>query len=90
MSKRLVTLEADCKHAPAQGGASVMHDGNVVGTVTSGQWGHRVGKNLAYAFVTPDFSAPGSAMTIDILGDCVPATVIDPGPYDPSSKRMKA
>jgi glycine cleavage system aminomethyltransferase T len=26
-------------------------DGKVVGTITSGEWGHRVNLNLAYAFV---------------------------------------
>ena len=29
-------------------------DDKVVGTITSGEWGHRVGKNLAYAFVNLD------------------------------------
>ncbi len=83
-SKQLVTLAVDCSHAPAHGGASVMLGDQVVGTVTSGDWGHRVGKNLAYAFVIPDRAAAGTDLTIDILGDLIPATVIESGPYDPS------
>ena len=37
--------------APAHGGDSLLHGDRVVGTVTSAAWGHRVGKNLAMAFV---------------------------------------
>ncbi|MEM9107017.1 MAG: FAD-dependent oxidoreductase, partial [Pseudomonadota bacterium] len=65
----LVTLEVDCDHAAAHAGASVMCAEKVVGTVTSGEWGHRIGRNLAYAFVKKEHSEPGSEVIIDILGD---------------------
>jgi dimethylglycine dehydrogenase len=89
-ANRLVTLEVDCHHAAAHGGASVMLDGKVVGTVTSGDWGHRVNKNLAYAFVRNDLSTPGNAVTVDILGDIIAARVIEPCPYDPTNERVRA
>ncbi len=82
-TKRLVTLEVHSDVAPAHGGASVMLGGQVVGTVTSGDYGHRVGKNLAYAFVTPDLAATGTTLEIDIIGTMTPAQVIAPSPYDP-------
>ncbi len=89
-AKKLVTLDVACTHAPAHGGASVMKDGKVVGTVTSGDWGHRVGKNLAYAFLNTDFSRTGDDVAIDILGKPVPAKVIPSGPYDPEYKRIRS
>lgn len=82
--KCLVTLDIDGREAPAHAGASVMHKGRVVGTVTSGDWGHRTGKNLAYAFVDPELSAPGTALEIDIIGTLTPAQVIPSSPYDPT------
>ena len=88
--RKLTTLEVDCTHAPAHGGASVMQNGSVVGTVTSGDWGHRVGKNLALAFVEPSFAEPGAEMEIDILGDTIAARAIAAGPYDPDYMRIKA
>ncbi len=88
-TKQLATLTVGCTHAPAHGGASVMLGDRVVGTVTSGDWGHRIGKNLAYAFVLPEQAAVGTDLTIDILGDLVPATVIETGPYDPSYGRVR-
>ncbi|MEM9475779.1 MAG: FAD-dependent oxidoreductase [Pseudomonadota bacterium] len=88
--KQLVTLTVGANRAPAPGGASLMNRDRVVGTVTSGDWGHRVGMNLAYAFVEPDWAATGSGMELDLCGTRVPATVIPPSPYDPEFARMRA
>lgn len=82
-SKIRVSIEVDTTQAPAHPGASVMVGDQVIGTVTSGDWGHRVGKNLAYAFVDPDWSAEGRAFHIDMCGELVSAKVIAEGPYDP-------
>ena len=87
--KKLVTLKIDATHAPAYGGGSLMLDGKVVGTITSGDWGHRVGTNLAYAFVDPALAELGSTMQLDLLGDMVGAEVIAPSPYDPGFERMR-
>ena len=87
--KRLVTLEIQTKTAPAHPGASLMHDEQVVGTITSGGYGHRVGKNLAYAFVDPSFADDGNEMLLDLCGALIPASVIPQSPYDPEFKRMR-
>ncbi|UWQ82773.1 GcvT family protein [Leisingera caerulea] len=87
--KKLVTLQVDATRAPAHGGASLMQEDQVVGTVTSGDWGHRTGLNLAYAFVKPELAAEGSTMQLDLCGDLVPATVIAPSPYDPEFERIR-
>ncbi|WP_299967739.1 FAD-dependent oxidoreductase [uncultured Roseobacter sp.] len=88
--KLLVTLKVDAPHAPAHPGASLMQEGRVVGTVTSGAYGHRVRANLAYAFVAPEVSEPGCALHIDICGTLCPAEVIAPSPYDPAFERMRS
>ena len=87
--KKLVTLQIDATHAPAHGGASLMQGDKVVGTITSGDWGHRVGMNLAYAFVEPELAAEGSTMQLDLCGDLVAAKVIAPSPYDPGFTRIR-
>ncbi len=89
-TRQLVTLTVDTKRAPAHGGASVMQGDKVVGTVTSGDWGHRTGLNLAYAFVEPGLSEVGAALEIDITGERVAATVIAPSPYDPAGERYRS
>ncbi len=88
--RKLVTLKLASEKAPAHGGASVMQGDDVVGTVTSGDWGHRVGMNLAYAFVMPEMADVGAAHHIDVCGEMVPAEVIAPCPYDPDFARMRS
>ncbi len=87
---QLVTMELDTKDAAAHGGSSVMVGKDVVGTVTSGDWGYRTGKNLAYAFVKPDFAEDGTTLVVDVLGQRVPAKVIPMGPYDPDYSQMRS
>ncbi|WP_424966184.1 GcvT family protein [Dinoroseobacter sp. S375] len=89
---RLVTLRlpggADAPHAAAHPGASVMCGDAVVGTVTSGGYGHRVGANLAYAFLKP--GAPETGLTVDVLGTQVAAEITERGLYDPQMARVRA
>jgi dimethylglycine dehydrogenase len=62
----------------------------VAGTVTSGEWGHRTGLNLALAFVKPRLAVAGSEIKIDILGEWTTAKVIPPSPFDPDMLRPRA
>ncbi len=90
LRQKLVTLKVDATHAPAHPGASVMQGDAVVGTVTSGDWGHRVGMNLAYAFVNPDLGEPGTQIKLDLCGQMVDVEVIKAGPYDPSFSKIRS
>ena len=85
-ARKRVTLEVRCDDRPAHPGASVMKDGQVVGTVTSGGWGHRVGKNLAYAFIkTPLAEETTDGLKVDLLGDVIDCAVVSSGQYDPEN-----
>ncbi|WP_299502080.1 FAD-dependent oxidoreductase [uncultured Roseobacter sp.] len=88
--KKLVTLRVAANHAPAPGGASVMQYGKVVGTVTSGDWGHRVGANLVLAFVDADILDNPKELQVDILGILCPAEIELTPLYDPENTRVKA
>lgn len=88
--RKLVTLRIDSAHAPAHPGASLMLADKVVGTITSGAYGHRVGMNLAYAFIAPDLARTGAVMDLDLCGERVAAQVIEPSPYDPKFERMRS
>ena len=88
--RKLVSLKVNTTKAPAPKGASLMHGDLVVGTVTTGEWGHRVDMNLAYAFVTPSLTCKGQTLDIDLCGHRVPAEVIDFSPYDPDMTRVRS
>ncbi|MGC1429760.1 MAG: glycine cleavage T C-terminal barrel domain-containing protein, partial [Albidovulum sp.] len=87
--KAFVSLKVDATHAPARGGASLMVGDKVVGTISSADWGHRVGMNLAYAFIDPALSAVGTKLHLDMYGDMVAVEVIAPSPYDPDFSRIR-
>jgi len=88
-SKRLVALEIASTTLPAHGGGSLIARGKIVGTITSGDWGHRTGKNLAYAFVDPDLADEGQVMQLNLCGELVKATVTRMCQYDPDGERMR-
>ncbi len=87
--KQLLMLEIEATHAPSHGGASVRMDGRVVGTVTSAEWGHRVGKNLAFAYVDPEYENEGTELSVDVIGLPCPARVIQRCQYDPKNALVR-
>ena len=89
-NKQLVTLVLEGDTAAAHDGASVVIGEDVVGTVTSGAWGHRTGKNIAYAFVEPSLNTEGQALHVDVLGQLVPAVVAPQALYDPQMTLPRA
>ncbi|MCR9219794.1 MAG: FAD-dependent oxidoreductase [Alphaproteobacteria bacterium] len=85
----IVTLEVDADGADASGFEPVWRDGTLVGFVTSGGYGHWVGKSLAMAMVDRDAAVEGTALSAHIVGAERPATVIAPSPYDPAGAKMR-
>ncbi|MCK0101298.1 FAD-dependent oxidoreductase [Pseudohalocynthiibacter sp. F2068] len=85
-----VSLVLNCTHAPAHAGASILKDGKVVGTVTSADWGHRIGKNIAMGFVEPEFAVEGNELFVDVIGTAVPSKVTQPCLYDPENTLVRA
>ncbi len=88
--QRLVTLEIDALDADAAGYEPVWRSGAMVGFVTSGGYGHTVGKSLAMALVAPEAAEVGAALSVHIVGAERKGRVIAPSPYDPSGKAMRA
>ena len=87
---RFVPMLVDCQEAPAHGGDPIYKNGNLVGTVTSGGFGHRVRENIALGYVEAEHSQPGTALEIAIIGERHAARVVEAPIYDPSNERMRA
>ncbi len=85
IDRAFVTMVLDCTHAPAHGGDSIIMDGKVIGTVTSADWGHRVGKNIAMGFIDPAFSKTGTEVNVEVIGSPVLAHVVKDCLYDPQN-----
>ena len=60
-----------------------------IGIATSGAYGHRVGKSLAFVAVAPQYAAPGIQFDLLIQAERRRATVLARPAFDPDNQRMK-
>jgi len=88
-AKVQATLAIDALDADASGYEPVWHAGRNIGFITSGGYGHTVGQSLAMALVDPAHGAPGTELSVHVVGVERPARVIAASPYDPSGKAMR-
>jgi aminomethyltransferase len=75
LSKQCVCLVSEGKQLPRQG-YEVYAGDKKIGIVSSGSQGIFVGKPIAFAFVPPQFATIGQALTIEIRGNKIPASVV--------------
>lgn len=87
--RRLVTLEIDAVDADASGFEPVWIGDRRVGFITSGGYGHTIGKSLAMALIEPAHATVGTELEAHIVGVRRTARIIEPSPYDPSGARMR-
>jgi dimethylglycine dehydrogenase len=85
----LTMLEVDTTDADARGFEPVWRDDQMVGTTTSGGYGHRLRKSYALALLDADTRQIGTDLTVHVIGEPRPAKVIDMSPYDPTGARMR-
>ncbi len=88
-ARRLVTFVVDAGDADAIGDEPVWHDGEVVGWITSGGYGHCVGKSIALGYVPAALATPGSGFELEILGERRAASLVREPLVDPRGERMR-
>ncbi|MBT5414991.1 MAG: GcvT family protein, partial [Rhodospirillaceae bacterium] len=86
---RCAYLAIEAGDADCNGGDAVFADGKVVGAVSSGAYGHCVGRSLAFAYLKPDCAAPGTELEVQILDTRRPAVVLGKPAYDPASEKPR-
>jgi dimethylglycine dehydrogenase len=86
---RLVTLQVDAADADAIGDEPIWHDGRAVGWVTSGAYGHRVGRSLALGYVPAALSKADSGFEVEIIGERRAAQRLAGAAFDSSGKLMR-
>jgi dimethylglycine dehydrogenase len=87
--RRLVLLEVDAADADASMDEGVWLDGRLVGVVTSGAFGHHVGKSLALAYVDRGVIAEAGDVVVYVVGDERTARILPEPPYDPAGARLR-
>ena len=84
----MVLLEIEAGKVDPFYAHTVWQDSNPVGIVTSGAFGHRTGKSLALAYMRDNTAR--SELTVSLLGEHRPATILSQAPYDPDNTLMKS
>ena len=88
---KLVTLEIDSGDADAWGYEPVWHKDEFAGFVTSGAYGHTVGKSLALAYLKTQFrESPDNEFSVHIVDQRRPAIILPKAAYDPGGSRMRS
>jgi len=87
--RRFVVMEIAGADAEVVGYESIMKDGRAVGYVTSGAFGHCIGKSLAAGYVPTGLAREGETFEIDIFGESRVATVRLEPLYDPKGLRLR-
>ena len=67
----------------------MLHDGEVVGYVTSGGYGWRAGQSLAVAWLDAGSARPGSRLQVQILQKLHDAEVVADPVYDAGDSRLR-
>ena len=86
----LATIEIDAADADAAGFEPVKCEGRLVGYVTSGAYGHWVGRSLALGYVDREVVAARPALTVDVVGEPRAARLLDAPAYDPQGLRLRS
>jgi dimethylglycine dehydrogenase len=86
---RLATFSVDAADADAAGDEPIWHDGRVVGWVTSGAYGHRVGRSLALGYIPAALASATEGFEIELIGERRAARREDAAVLDPAGSRMR-
>jgi dimethylglycine dehydrogenase len=87
---KLVYLDVDVDNADAMGNEPVYHKNKIVGVVTSGGYGFRVKKSLAFAYVKSDLANTGTELEIEIQGQRKKTKILNSVVYDSDNQKLKA
>jgi dimethylglycine dehydrogenase len=88
--RKLITLAVDAKDADATGDEPIWHGDKVVGWVTSGGYGHTVGKSIALGYVDNAVAGASSGFAVELLGERRAAVRSEGALVDPTGLRMRA
>jgi dimethylglycine dehydrogenase len=87
---KLVYMEVDNTDSDCMGNEPVYLGGEVVGVTTSGAFGHKVNKSLAFAYVPPEKTAAGTEFEILVFNERRKARIIPESIWDPENARPRS
>jgi dimethylglycine dehydrogenase len=91
VTKRFCTLLIEAGDCDPPYMSTIWHQGRIVGEVTSGYWGHRVGSCIGLGMLRSEVNVPGTAVEVEIFGQRCRAVVQEDAPlWDARNERIRA
>ncbi len=91
LTKRFATLVIEAGEQDPPYMSTIWHDGKVVGELTSGYYGHRVGACIGLGMLKAEVNVPGTRVQVEIFGTLYPAVVQQDAPlWDAKNERIRA
>ena len=87
---QLIYFSLDAGDADVLGGEPIFAGDRCVGVTTTGGYGHFVRQSLGFGYVPPSLSEPGTALTVEVLGQRRRVTILKDPVYDPANVRLRA
>ena len=87
--ERLGSFAIQADGADCFGGEAVYRDGELAGYITSGSYGHRLGRSLALGYVKTRHYEDGAAFEVEVLGERRPARLSERPLYDPEGTHLR-
>ena len=87
--QKLVTMTIDVDGIDVSNDEAILKDGEAVGYVSSGGYGHRTAQSMAMGYVAAEHAAPGTTLQVEILGEMYEAEVLGGPIYDPNGANMR-
>ena len=87
---KLCCLILEDPRSVALGNEPVRIEGEIAGRVTTGGYGYTVERSIAYAYLPPDRTEPGTALAVEIFGQWVEGEVAAEPLFDPRGERIRA
>ena len=89
LRKKLCCMTLDDPAAVVMGSEPVMAGRQVLGFVTSADYGYSVGTGIAYAYLPVEYSEPGTRLDILYFNERYAARVVEEPLHDPEGARMR-
>ena len=91
VTKRFATLVIEAGEQDPPYMATIWHEGKIVGELTSGYYGHRVGACIGLGMLKTEVNVPGTKVQVEIFGALYPAVVQEDAPlWDAKNERIRA
>jgi glycine cleavage system aminomethyltransferase T/glycine/D-amino acid oxidase-like deaminating enzyme len=89
LDRELACLVVDAPGLDCHGFEPVFDgSGGPIAYVTSGGFGHTLGLSLAFSYLPVEHAQPGTALSVELLGERYAARVVEQPAYDPRNERL--